>query len=396
MDKKTKLKRICFIVFTVFSIVIRLPIEADEPLSNKPERLEWLQDAGFGMFVHWSMDSQLGSVISHSMVGASDDYLKRFINELPKTFNPKRFDPEELAVLAKLAGMKYIVFTSKHHSGFCMWDTETTDFNIMNTPYNRDIVAAYVKAARKHGLAVGFYYSPEDFWFLHKHGITVTRKGPGSTPDENEEYSEYIRSHMRELMTKYGKIDVMFFDGKGSGPAKEVCWQIQPDILITRGVLSTPEQTLPGIPIETAWEACITMGTQWQYKPTNESYKSGTRLIEILIETRAKGGSLLLNVGPKPDGQLPIEQEENLREIALWNFVNGEAVHGVRPWIVTNERNIWFARKKGTNTVYAFITKILSWARGTRKSFVLKSVKASENTEVSVLGQSSKWIYRTH
>ena len=163
--KKSRLKQIWFIVFMVFLIMVRLPSESGEPLSNKPERLEWLQDAGFGMFVHWSMDSQLGSVISHSMVGASDDYLNRFINELPKTFNPKRFDAEELAILAKLAGMKYIVFTAKHHSGFCMWDTKTTDFNIMNTLYKRDIVADYVKAARKHGLAVGFYYSPEDFWF---------------------------------------------------------------------------------------------------------------------------------------------------------------------------------------------------------------------------------------
>ena len=106
--------------------------------TNKPEREQQFMDMGFGMFIHWSLDSQLGCVISHSMAGASKDYLNNFVNELPKTFNPKKFDPEEWAVLAKLAGMKYVVFTTKHHSGFCMWDTKTTKFNIMNTPFKRD------------------------------------------------------------------------------------------------------------------------------------------------------------------------------------------------------------------------------------------------------------------
>mgnify|MGYP000110389796 CR=1 FL=1 len=189
---------------------------------NKPERLEWLQDAGFGMFVHWSMDSQLGCVISHSMAGASDDYLERFIHELPKTFNPKHFDADELAVLAKLAGMQYVVLTTKHHSGFCMWDTATTDFSIMHTPYGRDIVAQYVEALRRQGLGVGFYYSPEDFYYLHTHGIMVSRKGPGSDPMEHPDYVEYIRAQVRELMTNYGPVDVVFFDGRGAEPAKEL------------------------------------------------------------------------------------------------------------------------------------------------------------------------------
>ena len=105
--------------------------------SNNPDREQWFMDMGFGMFIHWSMDSQVGAVISHSMAGASDDYLTRFVNDLPTTFNPKKFDPEDWAILAKLAGMKYVVFTSKHHSGFCMWDTKTTDFNIMKTPLQK-------------------------------------------------------------------------------------------------------------------------------------------------------------------------------------------------------------------------------------------------------------------
>ncbi|MFW5822789.1 MAG: alpha-L-fucosidase, partial [Tangfeifania sp.] len=149
---------------------------------NKPERLEWFSDLGFGMFIHFSFDSQLGIVISHSMAGASDDYLDRFVNDLPKTFNPKEFSPEEIATLAKLAGMKYIVFTTKHHSGFCMWDTQTTDFNIMNTPYQKDLLAEYVEATRKAGLAVGFYFSPEDFNFLYENGQQVRRRFPEPLP----------------------------------------------------------------------------------------------------------------------------------------------------------------------------------------------------------------------
>lgn len=363
------------------------------PSQNKPEREEWLKDAGFGMFIHWSFDSQLGVVISHSMVGASEDYLDRYINELPKTFDPYRYEPRELARLAKLAGMKYVVFTTKHHSGFCMWDTETTDFNIMNTPYGQDIVAEYVEAVREFGLGVGFYYSPEDFWFLHTNGQTIRRRGGEPLPEEVlQQYKAHIADQCTELMTKYGQIDVMFFDGELKDTAAAVCWRLQPDILITRGVLNTPEQNIPGLPSGDTWEACITMGTQWAYKPTNDDYKSGTRQIELLIETRAKGGALLLNVGPKPNGQLPVEQEARLREVAAWYFINGEAVTDVRPWILANEGNIWFARKKDEPTVYAFLTRQSAWPRGERREFLLHSVAATSDTKVSILGQSSELV----
>ncbi len=363
---------------------------------NKPERLEWFRDLGFGMFIHFSFDSQLGVVISHSMAGASDDYLDRFVNELPKTFNPKEFDPEEIATLAKLAGMKYIVFTTKHHSGFCMWDTQTTDFNIMNTPYKKDLLAEYVEATRKAGLAVGFYFSPEDFNFLYENGQQVRRRFPEPIPRPvMDKYLELVELQCMELMAQYGDIDIMFFDG-GEGElqekCKEVVWNLQPDIVVTRGAIETPEQTVLGIASDEPWESCITMGTQWAYKPTNEEYKSGGRLIEILIETRAKGGNLLLNVGPKPNGELPEEQEANLREMAAYNFINHEAIEKVSPWILPNEENTWFTWKPAEKTLYAFLTKIPDWQRGARKEFLLKSVEASENTEVSVLGQSGELI----
>ena len=168
---------------------------------------------------------------------------------------------------------------------------------------------------------------------------------------------------------------------------REVCWKTQPNIVVTRGAIETPEQYVPGVPLDKPWESCLTMGTQWQYKPTNDVYKSGGKLIELLIETRAKGGNLLLNVGPKPDGQLPIEQEERLREIALWNFINGESIYGVRPWVVTNEKDVWFTRKKGEDTVYAFVTKT-QWKLGEWKEFTLRSVKTTHESKISVVGQS--------
>ena len=395
MKKLTVILSFIFIAHLLFA-QIQESTEANFMNQNKPERLEWFRDLGFGMFIHFSFDSQLGVVISHSMVGASDDYLDRFINELPKTFNPKDFDATEIATLAKLAGMKYIVFTTKHHSGFCMWDTETTDFNIMNTPYRKDLLAEYVEATRAAGLAVGFYYSPEDFKFLHDNGLQVRRRSTKPIPENiMKNYLELAELQNMELMAKYGDIDIMFFDG-GEGAlqekCKEVVWELQPNIIVTRGAIKTPEQTVPGTISAEPWESCITMGTQWAYKPTNEEYKNGARLIELLIETRAKGGNLLLNVGPKSNGELPIEQEANLRELAAWNFINGEAIKKVSPWILPNEDNIWFTWKPEEKTLYAIITKIPDWKKGARKEFILKSAQLTSNSEVSVLGQSGELL----
>jgi alpha-L-fucosidase len=354
---------------------------------NKPEREEWLRNTGAGLFIHFNIDAQLGVVISHSLVGASADYVNRYFKDLPKTFDPSKFNPKEIATLAKMAGMKYICFTTKHHSGFCMWDTKTTDFNITKTPYKKDLLKEFVNATREAGLDVGFYFSPEDFSFLHEHGVKISRTNVNLDAKTTKEYSDYNRRQVEELMTNYGKIDLLFIDGEPKDAVKETSWRLQPDILITRGAIKTPEQTLPGAKITQPWLAPITMGTAWQYQPTNERYKSGKQLIELLIEARAKGGSLMLNVGPKPNGELPIEQEERLRELALWNFINQESMDSVRSWVVNKEGEIWFT-KKGKRTVYAFVTD--EWTEGLRRTFLLRSVKGSSATKVSVLGQNSE------
>jgi alpha-L-fucosidase len=359
---------------------------------NKPEREQWFMDMGFGMFIHWSMDSQVGAVISHSMAGASEDYLQRFINDLPKTFNPRKFYPEDWAVLAKLAGMKYVVFTAKHHSGFCMWDTRTTDFGIMNTPFHRDILREVFEAFRKQGIAIGIYFSPEDFHYFHENHIPIGRlQDPQHYPVNNKDLMAYDKAQIKELLTGYGKIDLLFFDGPAE-ELKEYAWQLQPDVVVTRGQMQTPEQELPDKPIPGPWEACFTMGTDWQYKPTNDPHKSGTEIINMLIETRAKGGNLLLNVGPKPDGELQIEQEALLREIALWNLVNQESIHNIRPWEIIKEGDVWFTRAKDQEIVYAFIQGGDKWKYGERKEFVFKTLAGSEKTKVSIPGYASELL----
>ena len=381
----------------VFSLLFIISTTAmsmaySQQTANKPEREQWFMDMGFGMFIHWSMDSQVGAVISHSMAGASEDYLQRYISDLPGTFNPRKFYPDDWAVLAKLAGMKYVVFTAKHHSGFCMWNTGTTDFSIMKTPFGRDILKEVIEAFRKQGIAIGLYFSPEDFHFFHENNIPVGRlQDPRHYPARNKELMAYDKAQVRELLTGYGMIDILFFDGPAEG-LKEYAWQLQPDVVVTRGQMATPEQDIPDKPMPGPWEACFTMGTDWQYKPTNDPQKTGTEIIQMLIETRAKGGNLLLNVGPKPDGELQIEQEALLREVALWNLVNQEAVHNVRPWEITREGQTWFVKARDRNIIYAFMQGGKDWKYGERKDFVFRTLTGNGSTKASILGYASELL----
>lgn len=361
------------------------------PLLNDVSRSQDFMDWGLGMFVHWSHDSQLGSVISHSMVGASEEYLDRYINELPKTFNPDQYDPNKWMEIAKLAGVKYLVLTTKHHNGFCMWNTKTTDFNIMNTPYGKDIVKDYVDACRKHGIKVGFYFSPEDFIYLHRTGEPVRRVG--TSGKEKEGLLAYNKKQLDELFGNYGEIDVMFFDGGEKEKLTQYIHKLQPKCLVTRGEMETPEQRLPKEPIPGPWESCFTLGTQWQYKPTNEKYKTGDKLINMLIETRAKGGNLLINVGPEPSGIIPFDQKRIFRELALWMFVNDEAIHDIRPCPVTGEEGVYYTQSKDGKYVYALFYEFSGknpWKYGERKDVVLKELKATKSTKISILGQNDK------
>ncbi|MGQ1784628.1 alpha-L-fucosidase [Saccharicrinis sp. GN24d3] len=380
----TILKTNCLIlVLSIFCI------PAIAQLKNKSALEEEFMDMGLGIFIHWSMDSQLGSVISHSLVGASENYVNKYFNELPKTFYPDKFNANEWARLFKVAGAEYVVFTTKHHNGFCMWDTKTTNFNIMNTPYGKDITALLFTALSKQGLKVGVYFSPEDFHFLHEQGTLISRNRAMSQITENKELFEYDKKQVDELMTNYGNIDMVFFDAFHTGPLVQYVHSKYPDVVVTRGEMKTPEQKIPGGSMPGPWETCMTMGTQWQYKPTNETYKSGTDIINKLIEIRAKGGNFLMNVGPKPNGEIAIEQEERLRELGLWMFVNDEAIKNIRPLPgIVKDGYVWFTQNEKENAVYAFITGQKEWFKGRRRNFLMKNLKATDKTEISVLGQN--------
>ncbi len=384
-------KALFFILLTVtghLHTVISQKITIDR---NKPERLEWFGGLAFGMFIHWSLDVQVSAVISHSLAVSSKDYQDRYFNELPKTFNPKKFDPDEWAVLARLAGMKYMVFTAKHHNGFCMWDTKTTDFSVMNTPFGRDALKEIIDAFRKQGIAIGLYFSPDDFHVMYKQGYPISRASDASQSTSNTALWELNKKQLRELLTGYGKIDILFIDENADWAnllVANYAWDLDPDLIITRGGMATPEKFLPGQAPEGLWEACYTIGTHWQYVG-EEKYKSPGALIDLLIETRAKGGNLLLNVGPDAHGEIPLRQENRLREMGLWLMANHEAIYNVKPWEITKENDIWFTASEDRKTVYAFVNTPY-WKRMEEKAFFIRPVRGTPKTAVSVLGQGQE------
>ena len=381
---------ICLIllVITKFSWGQKITIDR-----NKAERKEWFSDMGFGMFIHWSIDVQLGAIISHNVAVASKEYQDQYFNELPNTFNPKEFDPEEWAKLAKIAGMRYMVFTAKHHNGFCMWDTSTSDFNIMNSGYGKDILKEIIDAFRKYNISIGLYFSPDDYYVMYQQGYQPSRNSPESESTRNTDLWEINKIQLQELLTNYGKIDILFIDEKSDWANPLVAnyaWDIDPDLLITRGGMETPEQKLPNQPLEGPWEACYTIGSHWQYV-AEEKYKSASTLIDLLIETRAKGGNLLLNIGPDSHGEIPERQESRLREIGLWLMANHEAVDDIRPWRITNENDIWFTSSKDQRSVYAFVNAPF-WSHMEEKAFFIRSLTGSSDTKVSILGQNDEMM----
>lgn len=381
------------ILILLFALFASLFAQETEALNlNKPEREKWFTDLGFGMFIHWSMDVQLGMVISHSMVGASEDYLNRYTQELPRTFNPVNFDAKYWVDQAKQAGMKYLVFTTKHHNGYCMFNTQTTDFGIMHSPYGKDVTKMLVDACREAGLAVGFYYSPDDFYFLYKQGTLISRVRKEAVASGNPELNAYAKKQMTELMTQYGKIDLIFLDGMEQYAKTElakVCWKIDPDVVVTRGAIETPEQNTPDSPIPAPWEACYTLGDQWQYRPTNETYKTAKEVILKLIEIKSKGGNLLLNFGPDALGNFPPEQLKVLNEISLWMFINQEAFINTCPHHTIREGNMWFLTSEDRKTAYVFLDED-NWKFGDRKTYRIQAFKATEDSQVTVLGHNGK------
>ncbi len=391
------MKKMKFIMMTralslLFMLSVLFPANAQDQILNlnKPEREKWFTGLKFGMFIHWSLDVQYGYNISHNMRLASDDYLERYIDLLPRTFNPVDFNPSKWAKIAGMAGMNYVVFTAKHHNGFCMWDTETTDFNIMNTPFRWDVVKEVIEAFREEGLAIGLYYSPDDFWFLHRQGTLVTRDHLSSKASHNPELNEYAKKQLRELMTGYGKIDILFLDGNdqfGKTELAKLAWEIDPEIVVTRGAMETPEQIIPDKPLPSPWEACYTLTNSWSYRPTNEVYKSASEVIMKWVDINAKGGNFLLNVGPDPEGVIPEKQAGILNEVGAWWFINHELFENTKPYSrVSNEDGYYFMQSEDEEDLYIVIPGPVE--QDIWHEIVIRDLSVSDDARISVLGQS--------
>ncbi len=327
-------------------------------LQAGPERMEQWRELKLGLFVHWGPVSLMGTEIGWSRGGerrgrkGTGEIPVEVYDNLYRSFYPAEFDAEEWVEIAKAAGMRYLVFTTKHHDGFCMFDSALTDYKITNSPFKRDIVKEIADACHKGGLKLGFYYSQPDWHH------------PDYRTDNHERYIEYLHGHLRELCTNYGKVDIIFFDGLG-GKAKDwdpeklfrMIRQLQPDVVINNrgglpGDYETPEQRVGEFGRERPWESCITICRQWAWKP-GDGMKPRAECIQTLVRVVGGDGNLLFNVGPMPTGQIEPRQAARLKEMGDWLRRYGESIYGTRggPF----KGNSWCASTHRDNRIYVHI-----------------------------------------
>jgi alpha-L-fucosidase len=301
-------------------------------MTSRAQRLRWWQDARFGMFVHWGLYSQLGR---HEWVMNRERIPVEEYEKLADTWQPKPRPAREWARLAKKAGMKYMVMTTKHHEGFCLWDTKLTDYNAVQRGPKRDLVAEFVDACREFDLRIGFYHSLMD-WH-HPDGARCAKDEAA-----RRRFVDYIHGCARELCTNYGKIDVFWHDVSWPLPTPEA-WEsrklngmirrLQPGILInnraqTAEDFGTPEETVRAEKKGRAWEACMTFNGSWGYMPAAIDWHPVRSVLSMLRTAAGGNGNLLLNIGPAPDGSVPPEATERLVPVGKWLAKNGEAVYG--------------------------------------------------------------------
>ncbi len=298
---------------------------------DRVQRLKWFHQARFGMFIHWGLYSQLGR---HEWVMNRERIPVAEYEKLAVSFKPKSRPARAWAQLARQAGMKYMVMTTKHHEGFCLWDTRMTDYNAVKCGPGRDLVAEFVDACREFGLRIGFYYSLMD-WH-HPDGARCAKSEPA-----RKRFVEFTHGCVRELCGNYGKIDIMWYDvhwplsadGWESRKMNRMVRRLQPDIIINNrsGLpedFGTPEQHVRAEPQGRAWEACMTMNQSWGYTPIDRDWKSARDCVKLLGAAASGGGNLLLNIGPAPDGSIPPESRDVLTQVGQWVKRNGEAIYG--------------------------------------------------------------------
>ena len=308
---------------------------------------QWFSGAGLGLFIHWGPYSVAGIEASWPIQPNRPQHIPvEAYEQLAGQFMPTHYEPREWARLARRAGASYVVLTTKHHDGYCLFETSTTDYAAHELGPGRDLVGPYVEACRAEGLKVGFYFSLVDWHDLDFATIPIATwirspKPFEHNPNRWNQFMVRMYTQIEELLTNYGRIDLFWFDVPGFGAdrwhsheLKAMMLNLQPHLVINdrlpeAGDYATPEQYIPAKIPEGWWECCMTMNDQWAYHPNASSYKSTGRLIHTLAEVAGGGGNLLLNVGPQPDGRFPEPAIQRLNEMAEWMSHSAASVHNV-------------------------------------------------------------------
>jgi len=365
----------------------------EDPLVS--ENLDQWQDLKFGLFMHWGTYSQWGIIESWTLCpedwterraehgNTYFDYVKNYEN-LQRTFNPTDFNPQKWADAAKAAGMKYVVFTTKHHDGFAMYDTKESDYKITspNTPFSTnpkaDVTKEIFNTFRHDGFKIGAYFSKPDwhsdyYWWKYfppkDRNVNYEIK---KHPERWEQFKKFTYNQLNELTSNYGKVDILWLDGGQVRPSETNSQDIdmdrigamarknQPGILVVDRTVPgkwenyvTPEQAIPDRPLDKPWESCITMGDSFSYVP-NDKYKSSKTIVETLVRIISRGGNYLLNIAPGPKGDFDQVAYNRLSDIAKWMKINGTAVFSTRTVAPYHQGDYYYTQSKDNKTVNVF------------------------------------------
>jgi len=326
--------------------------DSPQQLADRERRMKWWHDARFGMFIHWGLYSVIGQ---HEWCMENEGVSVAQYELLAKHFTPTPNAARDWARLARRAGQKYMVMTTKHHEGFCMWDTKLTNYCAAKQGPGRDLVREFVDAARAEGLRVGFYYSLMD-WH-HPDGARAANDEAA-----RKRFVEYTHGLIHELMTNYGKIDVLWYDVRWplnaqqweSKKMNQMVFELQPDIIVNNrnglpGDFSTPEQRIEAAK-SGAWESCMTLNDSWGFHKADDNWKSAKTIVKNVVECSKDAGNYLLNIGPKGDGSIPEESVRVLETVGQWLGRNGETIYGTEICHADRGRFVNYTRKG--NTIY--------------------------------------------